>query len=103
MSHFEELLSSSVVRKKKLVEIKLQNKTLEFTANEISYAERLHLSQISVLGGEAFSQLIMYSITDPDGKRMTREQVNALPDEVAEKFFIAATEINSVEVKTEKN
>lgn len=100
---FNDLLNASVTRKTKEVPIEVNGKTIVFTATEISYIERLHLASLSALGAEGFSSLIASSITDPDGNKMTVEQVKQLPEQYAEKFFIAATEVNSGEVKTEKN
>jgi hypothetical protein len=103
MSGFDDLFKSDVQPKTEEVKLKVGEKTLTFTANEISYLQRLHLSQLQSQGGEAFTQLIVYSITDADGQHMTREQANRLPSEYAEQLFIAATKVNSGEVKTEKN
>lgn len=104
MSEFDALFDSSKQPKKKDIEIDVSGNKLKFTANEISYLQRLHLSQIQSAGGDAYSKLIEYSIVDKDGFKMSTEQVNSLPQEYAEKFFLAATEVNSTtDGKTEKN
>lgn len=103
MNVFDELSSAVQKRRQKDVVIEINGKSLKFVANEMSYTERLHVSQLQSQGREPFSQLIAYSIVDPDGNKMTVEQANQLPNEIAEKFFLAATEVNTVEVKTEKN
>lgn len=103
MSAFDDILAASLQRKTEKVEFDVNDKKLIFTATEISYLQRLHLSQLQSSGGEAFSQLLVYSIKDADGNHMTLEQVACLPPEYAEKFFIAATKVNSGEIKTEKN
>lgn len=94
---FENIISSDVVRKKKEVVIG----EYKFYANELTYPQRLHLAILQQGGGDSFTQMIVYSITDKDGKRMTIEQASKLSDEHAAAFFIAATDVNGADA--EKN
>lgn len=103
MSVFDELLDAVQKRKEKDITVEVGGKPVVFKACEMTYIERLHVSQLQAQGKEPFSQLIAYSIVDPDGNKMTTEQASSLPAEIAEKFFVIATEVNTVEVKTEKN
>lgn len=103
MSDFDALFESNVQPKSEEVVIDANGKKITFTAKEISYLERLHLSALSTSGSSPYAQLITYSIVDADGNRMTLQQANSLPHEYAEKLFIAATKVNSQQVKTEKN
>lgn len=103
MTAFDDIIAAALERKVERVTFNLNGRELVFTANEVSYLERLHLSRIQHAGGEAFSYLLMYSIRDADGNAMTLEQIHKLPSEYAEKFFLAATKVNSGETKTEKN
>jgi len=95
MSKFEEIQNSVVTRKTKEVKIKVGEKELTFTANELNYPRRLEISIAEKQGRSTFTMLIANSITDQDGKYMTYEQAEALPDEYAEAFFLAATSINT--------
>ena len=103
MSDFDILFDSNVQPKTEEILIDVNGKKIIFTAKEITYLERLHLSALSNSGSSPYAQLIAYSIVDSDGKRMTIEQANQLPHEYAEKLFIAATKVNSQPIKTEKN
>lgn len=98
---FDAIVNSDV-RSSQPKEIEIGGYT--FYANEIKSYERLHLGTLNALDQEGYSQLVLYSITDQDGKKMTREQLDALNDDVFMKFFNAALEINQVdEVDSEKN
>lgn len=99
---FDALTAADVTPKIKEVPITVGDKTYKFTAHEIGYLQRLHLSSIQRSGGDPFTQLIVYSIKDESGKHMTVNQAIQLPDDAAEKFFVAASEVNNQEVD-EKN
>lgn len=99
---FDALKAADVTPKKKEVKIKVGENTYKFTAKEIPYLQRLHLASIQQSGGDAFTQLIVYSVVDEAGKHMTLEQASGLSSEHAEVFFVAASEVNAQEVK-EKN
>ena len=95
MSKFEEIQNSVVTRKKEEVKVKVGDKELIFTANELNFSRRLSLALAENQGRDTFTMLIASSITDQDGKYMTYEQADALPDEIAQVFFSAATSVNT--------
>jgi hypothetical protein len=99
---FDALKAADVTPKKKEVKIKVGENTYKFTAKEIPYLQRLHLASIQQSGGDAFTQLIVYSIVDQDGKHMSVDQANGLSPEHAEAFFVAASEVNA-QGQEEKN
>lgn len=90
-------LEKTYTPKRETVTIKSGDRSLTFHANEISYLQRVHLGTIQSGGGDSYTQLVVYSITDEDGKHMTLEQAQKLSPEHAEKFFIAAAKVNSQE------
>lgn len=92
---FEELAKSDYAPKRKEVLIKHGEKSYTFHANELPYLQRIALYGTQSSGGDSFSQLVIASITDPDGKRMTMEQLRKLPEAIQEQFFVAAAEVNS--------
>lgn len=99
---FSELTNSNYAAKKEEVKITLGDKELVFHANEISYLQRLNLSAIQATGGDSYAQLVVYSITDQDGKHMTLDQATKLSPEHQEAFFIAAAKVNSAEEDKKK-
>ena len=99
---FDALLAADVTPKTKEVPIKIGDTVHKFTAHEIGYLQRLHLSAIQKSGRDPFTQLIVYSIRDEVGAGMTLKQAISLPNEIAEKFFIASSEVNKQE-EVEKN
>lgn len=99
---FDALKAADVTAKKKEVVIQVGENSYVFTATEISYMQRLNLAAIQHAGGDAFTQLMIYSIVDADGRHMSAQQANALAPEHAEKLFVAATEVNQQDT-TEKN
>lgn len=99
---FDALKASDVTTKKQSVDIKVGDKSFHFTAKEISYLQRLHLASIQQSGGDVFSQMIVYSIVDEDGKHMSMQQARQLASEHAETFFLAASQVNAQE-EAEKN
>lgn len=92
---FSELTQNSAAKRKKEFSVKFADKDYIFFANEISYFQKLQLAALTQEGKEAFTQMIVLSITDKDGKNMTKEQAIALPNEIAEKFIIEASEVNA--------
>lgn len=99
---FDALVNSNLNAKKKDISFEVAGKKVSFTANEISYLQRLNLSVIQQSGGDAFTQLVVYSIKDEQGKHMTFEQAQGLSEEHAQAFFVAASEVNKQETE-EKN
>lgn len=99
---FAELTNANYAPKREEVKIKVGDKEVIFFANEISYLQRLHLSSIQSLGGDSYSQLVSYSITDKDGRHSTPDDVRALSDEHQEALFVAAAKVNSVEESKKK-
>lgn len=99
---FSDIINSDVQRRKKEVVIKVGDKEHKFYANELTYPQRLSIAVIEKNGGDAFGQMILFSITDKDGAHMSLDQVSRLSDEHAASFFFAATEVNRVEDE-EKN
>lgn len=93
---FDKILASNVVRKEE--EIKIGDYI--FYAREMTYPLRLAMATAEKRD-EQFFMLLSTSIHDADGNRMSKEQIENLPDEIAEKFFLAAVRVNT-EVK-EKN
>lgn len=92
---FSEITKASVAKKKKDFTVEYSGKQYQFSANEINYFQKLQLAAMSQEGKESFTSLIVACITDKDGKRMTIEQASQLPDEIAEKFIIEASEVNA--------
>ena len=94
---FDALKASDVTKKSEEVKIKIGDKEYKFQANEIGYLQRLNLATLQKSGGDSFTQLIVYSITDENGFHMTLEQARALHDDHAEAFFVAAAKVNRQE------
>ena len=92
---FDELKKSDYSPKKKEISIKVGDKELKFVATECTYLQRLHLAAIQQSGEDSYSQLIVYSITDEQGKHMTSSQAQSLSPEHQEIFFVAAASVNS--------
>lgn len=88
---FDKIVQSDVVRKRKEIQIG----EYKFYATEMNYPLRLSLSTAKDRE-EQFFGLVISSIEDADGNKMTRKQAEQLPDDIAEKFFIAAVEVNDV-------
>lgn len=99
---FDELKGADVTPKKKDIDISVDDKLLKFTANEISYLQRLNLATIQNNGGDPFTSLVVYSIKDENGKHMTFEQAKSLKEEHIRLFLSAANEVNYADT-TEKN
>lgn len=99
---FAELQKSNYVAKKEEIIIRVDDRDLRFFANEISYLQRLNLASIQSNGGDSYSQLVVYSITDEDGKHMTAEQAQGLSPEHSEIFFLAAAKVNAQEEDKKK-
>lgn len=99
---FDILKSTDVRRKTKEVKISVNGNDYTFFAKEITYLQRLHLASLQQAGSDVFSQLVVYSITDVDGKHMTTQQAEALAPEHAEILFVAASDVNKPE-SVEKN
>lgn len=91
---FDALKASDVTRKTKDIDITVGENVYRFTAKEISAMQRMHMANVQKNGGDPFQQLIVYSITDPEGKHMTLEQAEKLDDVHALAFFSAAAEVN---------
>lgn len=98
---FDEL-KSATAKKVEKVTIESGDKKFYFTANEITYIQRLHLASIQQAGGDALTQMIVYSIKDEQGRHMTLAQAEQLADEPAQAFFMAASKVNAGE-EAEKN
>lgn len=98
---FEDIANSDYKRKSKEVIIKHNEKEYKFTANELTYSQRLSLAIAQKNGEDALALLVVLSITDEHGKRMTAEQAEKLPEEYFSALFIAANEVNHKE--SEKN
>lgn len=96
---FDDLVKSDLARKSVPLVIKSGDKEIEFTANELTYPQRLQIAILQQNGGDSFSQLIVFSIKDKDGRSMTMSQAQSLPEEYFVKFFEAATKVNVVEEK----
>lgn len=92
---FDKLTDANVVKKSKEVVIKHHDGDLVFTANEITYSQRLQLAIIQNTGGDSFSQLVAFSIKDKDGNNMRLEQAQSLPEKYFHPLFIAASEVNA--------
>lgn len=99
---FSELANANYAPKREEVKIKVGDRELVFHANEISYLQRLNLYAIKSIGGDSYTQLVVYSITDQDGKHMTLDQAEKLSPDIQEKFFVAATKVNSSEDSKKK-
>lgn len=98
---FDKLVGASVAKKSMEVVIKHPDGDLVFTANEISYAQRLQLAVVQNSGGDAFSQLVVFSIKDKDGNHMKLEQAQSLPEQYFQPLFVAASGVNAQDA--EKN
>lgn len=98
MSSFDEIVGSDVQKKKEEVVIKVGDKEHKFYANELTYPQRLNVAILQQSGGDSIAQMILFSITDKDGRHMSLDQIGKLSEEHAAAFFIAANSINSTEV-----
>lgn len=96
---FEELSKSTYAPKKS--EFKVSEHT--FFATEISYLQRLNISAVQQSGGDYYSLLVVYSITDKGGNHMTLDLLNGLPPEYQEQFFIEAAKVNTQEEVKKKS
>lgn len=93
-----------VTRKKEEIVIEATGGNVIFFANELSYTQKMALSAASQNDDDIFTRWLALSITDQDGKRMTLNQASQLPDEIAEKMFLAVMRVNkSDEVDEKKN
>lgn len=99
---FDALKAADVSLRKKDIVIKVGESSYTFTAKEMTYLQRLHLSAVQNAGDDTFSQIIAYCIYDSAGKQMTVRQANELSEDHANIFLNAATEVNGA-VDPEKN
>lgn len=99
---FDQLTKDSVSKKKLEVVITSNGKKLVFYANELTMTQRIRLAGLDKEGGDTFLQWVVFSITDQDGKSMTMEQAQSLPDEVLTKFFEAVMKVSETENKDKK-
>lgn len=91
-------------RKKEEVVISASGGDITFYANELSYTQKMSLSALTQNNTDPFSIWLSLSITDQDGKRMTINQAENLPDEIVEKMFAAVMRVNkSEEIDEKKN
>lgn len=92
---FDQLIDTSKTLKKKDFAIKKGDKTYKFSAHELSYTKKLKLAGVEASGGDAILNWIVLAIRDEDGKSMTLEQAEQLPDEVKERFVEEVFSLNS--------
>lgn len=100
---FGDLVKSSVAKRSQEVKVSLENGEIVFHANELSVTQRLKLAQVEAAGGDTYGQWIAFSITDPDGKRMSMNQVSQLPEDVVVKFMTAIMDVNAPEDDKKKS
>lgn len=98
---FAELKKSDYSQKTKEFVIEHSGKSFKFKAKELSFLQRLNLAAVQQGGGDTFTNLVVQSIVDEDGKHMTVDQAVSLPEEVQLKFFEMASEVNKSDA--EKN
>ena len=97
---FKELAEASVIRRSAPVVIKLKDgKELNFTANEISFLQRV---EIGLNSDNMHVKLITMSIKDEQGNYMTAEQAHMLSNEHQEVFYRAALDVNSIDDTSKK-
>jgi hypothetical protein len=89
---FDKIVKSDVIRKKQ--EIKIGDYV--FYANELTYPQRLALA-VKQNQADQIVEMVVSAITDESGKHMTAEQAVALPEEIFNKFFETALDLNKVE------
>ncbi len=98
MSIKELTESAPFAPRTKDVVIEVAGKQMTFTAVQLSYLDCLDLA-VEGRRGDAnrYAMQIAKSIVDPEGNHMTVEQATKLPDDIAEKFWEASTEVNKRE------
>lgn len=99
---FDKLIPQDARKKSKEVEFDVAGEKVFFTAHEISALDRIALAVLQQGDKNFVTGLVVASIVDQHGKKMSLEQASKLPDEIAAKFFAAAMEVNYAD-KTEKN
>ncbi len=99
---FDELTQGDFSAKREEIVIKSNGKNLTFYANEISYLQKLNLASIQSSGGDLYTNLVVYSITDQHGKHMTMDQARKLSPDHQGVFFEAAAKVNNQEKVSKK-
>jgi aspartate/glutamate racemase len=74
----------------------------KFYAKQMSYIESVEITVKKQNGQNWFTDLIVASIVDDAGKRMTLEQAEKLSQEHADAFITAAIEANKGETQEKK-
>lgn len=97
-----DLLTKDYTPKRKEITIAYSGGELTFTAVELSALEQKEIGVKQVNGGNWLTQLIVGSIRDQDGKKMTAEQASRLPQEYADEFLKAALEVNKQDAEEKK-
>lgn len=87
-------LTAAYAPKRKAFTIEHDGKKLEFTATEVPHLIFDEISAKRQTGDNWLVDLVMNSIIDSEGKRMTRQQAESLPDEYANIFLSAALDVN---------
>lgn len=102
---FDALLKSDVKKKTKAIEIQVGDQKLSFTAHEVGTFRQAEIAaEGKVAGKVSILPLVVESIVDQEGKRMTLEQADALPNKYQKIFIEAVVEVNGFgEDETEKN
>lgn len=93
---FSELANSNYNKKREEININAGGKNLVFHANEIGSFKKSDVLSSMQMGADWVSKLVVYSITDEDGVRMSQAQAEALGDEHANLFLDAAIRVNNL-------
>lgn len=90
---FDDLVKSDYALKEKVFTVSIGEKKYTFKAVQPAYTERLSIEVAKHRGGDFFLELVLKTIVDQDGNRMSEEQAKKLPDEVMAKFVNEAVSI----------
>lgn len=95
---FDSLAVNEFTPKKEEIALKFGEKSFTFYANELSHLQMLQI----YASPDAYSKLVLSSITDQDGAKMTKGQLEKLSAEHQELFFVAAAKVNKQEENKKK-
>lgn len=100
---FDELIKGNVARKKNAFTVDFGGKTYKFSASKLSVTGKANVAVAQAKDGDWAAIWVQSSIRDEDGKQMTIQQVEQLPDEILEKFLEEAIKVNGDEPVKKKS
>ena len=101
---FDDLKETSCIKKSNTFTVKHGEKELTFTAKELSRYQRVEIAGERNSGNDWIAKFVAASIVDADGKRMTINQAESLPDTIADVFLQESFKVNALEnIESEEN